>query len=150
MVVSETFADAIALHAHPNQVRLASDWLRRCCSEAEVPADQNDRLELCLNEVIANIIAHGGESALACAMELRLEVTQLDTGGEATLVVADSGIEFNPFAGDIKVGATSLAEVEPGGLGLLMLQRFSDARSYRRLNGRNVIALTVTWPPRRC
>ncbi len=148
MLAAETYAEVTALHAHPSQVRLVSEWLRRCCSEADVPADQNDRLELCLNEVIANVIAHGGEAARACAMELRLEVTQHDGSGEATLVMVDSGIEFNPFAGEIKIGATSLAEVEPGGLGLLMLQRFSDSRAYRRLNGRNEISLTVIWPPR--
>ncbi len=114
-----------------------------------VPADQIFRLDLCLNEALANVISHGGESAAAIPVLLWLGVKSDHGDAEATLTIADAGVPFNPLTATGKVQPHSLAEAEPGGLGLTMISSFSDEIGYRFHQGKNHLTLTVRWPQAR-
>ena len=130
---------------HPGEVRRASTWLGKVCLERKVPADQFARLEACLNEVLANIIDYGGAIALEFPISLRLEVGRNKVGGEATLTVGDSGAAFDPLASLLKPRPQSLADAEPGGLGLLMIRSLADKLSYGHSEGRNRLSMGVSW-----
>ncbi len=130
---------------HPGEVRRASTWLGKACLERRVPADQFARLEACLNEVLANIIAHGGAIALEFPIGLRLEVRRDQVGSEATLTACDSGAAFDPLASLLKPRPQSLADAEPGGLGLLMIRSIADKLSYGHSEGRNRFSMGVSW-----
>ena len=130
---------------HPGEVRRASTWLGKVCLERQVPADQFARLEACLNEVLANIIAYGGAKALEFPIGLRLEVRRNQGGSEATLTVCDSGAAFDPLASCLKPKPQSLADAEPGGLGLVMIRSIADKLSYGNSEGRNRLQMGVGW-----
>lgn len=100
---------------------------------------------LSLNEVLANVILHGGANALSSPVGLRMEVAADAKGGKAGVTVSDAGIAFNPLSVAEKPLPRTLAEAAPGGLGLVMIRRFSDWLDYRREDGRNHLTFGTHW-----
>lgn len=135
----------LSIGADADEAGRASAWLETVCLEHKVPAEQIGRLDLCLNEAIANIIAHGGPTALSSPVQLHFSVHHRENANEARLTVADAGIAFDPLAYQPKPRPKILAEAEPGGLGLMMMRSFTDDMSYRYSEGRNQTTFTVRW-----
>jgi serine/threonine-protein kinase RsbW len=138
--------DELSLRAEAEEVRHASDWLAGCGRAHGLPAEQMGRLELSLNEVFANILAHGGPGATVAPVILRLEIQGDAVAGSASLTVSDAGVPFNPLALDPGTRPQTLEEAEPGGLGLIMLRRFSERLAYHYDAGRNHLSFSVAWP----
>lgn len=59
------------------------------------------------------------------------------------MTVADYGLPFNPAAFVSRTAPASLAEAEPGGLGLVMIHSNADRMSYAQIQGRNEFKFTV-------
>lgn len=136
---------SIAIRASADDVRLASSWLEQACCELAVPADQIFRLDLCLNEALANIIAHGGPSAHAAPVTLALNSGADADDAYATLSLSDAGKPFNPLLASARAPAQTLADATPGGLGLTMIANYSDQLGYAFRDGYNLLTLTVRW-----
>lgn len=135
----------LAIRAVADDVRPASNWLAQSCEERGVPASQILRLDLCLNEVLANVIAYGGDHALECPVSLRLEVGGEAQTHHASVTVRDSGTAFDATAAPLGSRPLTLDEAEPGGLGLLMMRELSDALTYRHDSGQNELTFSVHW-----
>lgn len=135
----------LAISAVADDVRPASNWLAQSCEARGVPAAQILRLDLCLNEALANVIAHGGEQALASPVQLRLEVSGDAQAHRASVTVRDSGPDFDPTVAPLGSRPLTLEEAEPGGLGLLMMRELSDALTYRHDSGQNELTFSVHW-----
>ncbi len=130
---------ALEVPADLSVLRRASAWLEGQAAEWGIPEDIVPRLDLCLNEVIANCVTHGGPDVLDAPLDLRLSMATSHTQCLVTLSVADSGRAFDPTSAEPKARATSLAEATPGGLGLLMMRQNASRLAYRRTVGRNHI-----------
>ena len=135
----------LTIRAHVAEFRRASAWLEAAGSERGVPADQRGRLDVCLNEALANVIAYGGATALAAPVQVRLEVRSDPPAGEAAVTVVDAGMAFDPLTYLPKPAPATLAEAEPGGLGVLLMRSFSDGLSYHHGDGRNRLTFRVRW-----
>lgn len=133
----------LTIRAEAGEVRRASLWLESTGKAFDLPAEQVARLELCLNEALANVIAHGGPGALVAPVQLQLT---LDLGAaRAVLQLIDGGIAFDPLTHQSAPRAQSLDDIEPGGLGLIMMRESVDEIAYRREGGCNHLAFTVRW-----
>jgi anti-sigma regulatory factor (Ser/Thr protein kinase) len=137
----------LAIRAVVDDMRPASAWLEQSCEAWGVPPPQILRLDLCLNEALANVVAHGGDAALGCPVSLRLELSVEDQTHRASVTVQDGGTAFDATAEQLKPRPLTLAEAEPGGLGLLMMREFADVLSYRRNAGQNELTFSVHWSP---
>ncbi|MFZ4624811.1 MAG: ATP-binding protein [Rhodoferax sp.] len=137
-------ADLI-IQADGPATRLASAWLARQASEFEVPASEVDRLELCLNEALVNIISHSAPVTLKAPVHLVLQVECHAGTGTATVTVSDAGPRFDSTLASPPNRPASLAEAKPGGLGLLLIRSFSDHLGYRYSNGHNHLKFGVRW-----
>ena len=124
----------------------ASAWLAQACAEHGVPPEQVYRLDTCLTEVLANVIAHGGEGALAAPVALTLCLEEAGNECHATLGIADCGRPFDPLAHQAAPRAATLDEATPGGLGLTMIRNFSDHQDYTYRDRRNCLTLRFCWP----
>ncbi|HET7729873.1 MAG TPA: ATP-binding protein [Usitatibacter sp.] len=130
------------------EVRRASEWLETACRGHEVPQAVVDRLMLCLNEVLANVIIHGGESARSAPIRLVLEVA-LDQGqGKAGVTVSDAGTAFDPRSVPARSLPRTLEEASVGGRGLVLIRRCSDWLDYHHEGGRNHLTFGACWEPR--
>lgn len=135
----------LAVQASGEDARAASAWLEQAGGERGVPAEQLFRLDLCLNEAMANIIDHGGASARAAPVFLALAVGADGAQGHAELTISDAGLAFNPLAAAVREPAQSLAEAVPGGLGLGLMRSSSDRLGYEFRGGRNHLSFFIHW-----
>ena len=145
--VSSQLAE-LTIRADSVEVRRASEWLDAACQRRDVPPATAERLALCLNEVLANIIIHGGSSALSAPIELALEVTGDPGSGTAGVTVSDRGTPFDPLSIPTRVSPKTLEEASVGGLGLVMIRRCSDWLDYRNEDGRNRLVFGIRWNSR--
>lgn len=138
---------SLEIHPDPLEFRRASSWLRQSGAALAVPDAQIDRLELCLNEVLANLVEHGGEATAQHPIQLLLEAVPPAGGCGAQLVVSDRGEPFDSGQAGIKAIPCSLDEASPGGLGLRLVKAFSDGVAYRVVDGRNELRISMHWTP---
>jgi serine/threonine-protein kinase RsbW len=139
----ETLTLSVQPSAH--EMRRCSSWLTESCEKEAVPPGPTGKLELCLNEVLANLIEHVGAARFSRPVDLALELADCGDRRLATLTVIDDGPAFDPLSVTRAPLPRSLQEAEPGGLGLLLVRRFMDERSYQRAEGRNVLKLGIYW-----
>jgi anti-sigma regulatory factor (Ser/Thr protein kinase) len=137
----------LTIRADTWDARRASVWLESVALAQKVPPEQIVRLDHCLDEALANVITHGGPAALASPVRLQFGVRCSQGTCRAELSVADAGVAFDPSCSLLESTPrpATLAEAEPGGLGLLMIRNFADDLSYRRSEGRNHLTITVSW-----
>jgi sigma-B regulation protein RsbU (phosphoserine phosphatase) len=148
-VVSEpsvpAHVDELTIDASGAEIRRASEWLGAACHQHAVPHAVADRLVLCLNEVLANVITHGGEAALCAPIRLLLTLGPGDEGGEASVTVADAGTPFDPTSAPPKPLPRTLDEASAGGRGLVMIRHCSDWLRYRHEEGFNRLTYGARW-----
>lgn len=143
---TDTQVETLAIAASGDEIRRACEWLAAALRQRDVPDPQVECLELALHEVLANVLAHGGSAARAEPIRIRIEVRENATTGEVHVKVRDAGIPFDPTGAPEHTPAKTLAEVQPGGLGLPLIRRCSDSMSYRREGGRNHFMFGARWP----
>jgi serine/threonine-protein kinase RsbW len=115
--------------------RLAA-WVAEQAAELGLEGRQLYAIELCLEEVVANLLLHAEPSGEApIAVTVRLETAPL------RLVVEDDATPFDPTAATALPRGQTLEEVGAGGLGLALVQSFSAWREYAREAGRNRLVL---------
>lgn len=128
-----------------SELRQASAWLNEHGSKHDIPAEQLDRLDLFLNESLANVVDHGGTTALASSIHLHFDLTQSAAFNEATITISDAGIAFDPLAHVPRPAPQSLDEAKPGGLGIPMIRSLADDLRYQYHDNHNHLAFTVRW-----
>jgi len=134
-----------SIRVDSSDAQRASTWLGAAGSARGIPADPLLRLDLCVTEALANVIAHGGAGASASPIHLRLDVRCGASGGAASVTVSDAGIAFDPLEAPPKARTRTLVEAEVGGYGLLLMARFADALDYFYSEGRNHLTIHVRW-----
>jgi anti-sigma regulatory factor (Ser/Thr protein kinase) len=134
---------ALTIGADSQEARRASQWLASTCRELAVPQEQVDRLALCLEEVLANIITHGGEAARSEPVYVQLEVEPREGDRAARVTVSDAGTAFDPLSAPMAPPPRSLAEALPRGMGLGIIRQCS--LGYRRQGGRNHLTFGANW-----
>ncbi len=137
--------DELTIGADGAEVRRASEWLDTTCRQHDVPQALVERLVICLNEVLANVITHGGRTALAAPIRLLLEIRFDQDGSKASVTVSDAGMAFDPLSVPKRMSPKSLAEAAPGGLGLVMIRRCADWLHYRHEDGHNHLTFGTRW-----
>jgi anti-sigma regulatory factor (Ser/Thr protein kinase) len=108
--------------------------------------DDRSRAAIVLEELITNLIKYGYQNrAVAGAAEVGLLLEE----GRLTLELIDDGCAFDPFAAAEPDLSRPLEARLPGGLGLQIVRLLTESRHYNRVNGRNVMRLTlaVSHPP---
>jgi anti-sigma regulatory factor (Ser/Thr protein kinase) len=137
--------DELTITANGAEVRRATEWLAATCRRRDVPQAPVERLALCLHEVLANVITHGGRTALAAPIRMLLEVSLDRKGSKASVTVTDAGMAFDPLSVPNRVLPKTLAEASSSGLGLVMIRRCADWLDYRRENGHNHLTFGARW-----
>jgi anti-sigma regulatory factor (Ser/Thr protein kinase) len=141
----QTPAADLQIDASADGVSRASLWLEQTAGRLALPEAELLRLDLCLNEALANVISHGNPAALASPILVRFDLRQDGDFNVATVTVSDAGPAFDAASAPLKPRPRTLAEAEPGGLGLLMIRSFSDDQHYHYGEGRNHLGFSVRW-----
>ena len=137
--------DELTIGATAEDSRRASDWLDRSCRQRGVPQAQVERLALCLEEALANVIAHGGKSALAEPITLRLDVALDRRLNSVSVMVSDAGAAFDPLSAPCRPPPKTLDEALPHGMGLGIIRRTCNFLHYHHADGRNHLTIGMRW-----
>jgi anti-sigma regulatory factor (Ser/Thr protein kinase) len=108
-------------------VRVAP-WVGALATEYDISDERRFAIELCLEEVLSNIVRHGyrGEPGHAFTVDF------VRLGEDLVFVVEDNAQPFEPAQpGDAIPG--DLNTIIPGGQGLRLLYRFAGSVKYEQL-----------------
>jgi serine/threonine-protein kinase RsbW len=95
-------------------------------------------LQIIVEELVTNVIDYGGVPAGEHAVRVDLSAE----GGELLIRLTDRGAEYNPLLRE-DPDVTLPAEQRPiGGLGVHFCKKLTDAQSYARVDGQNVLTLS--------
>lgn len=111
-------------------------WLHDACEEWDVNADISNKLDMCAEEIYANIMFYAYPDK---AGDIEAELKKSETG--IILEFRDDGIEYNPLEKpDPDIGLPP--EERPiGGLGVYMVKEMTDEIYYKRENNKNILTL---------
>jgi len=133
-------AGAHTMHVHANVFpadratpRAATAWLRSVMRGLS-PARLDDA-ELCLDELVTNVIRYAWDDPAGHEVAVRVERTE----NELTVTIEDDGRPFNPLQAPIPPPAHSLDEAIPGGRGLMLVKAIAPRLDYERRDGRNQV-----------
>src|SRR5262249_27474399 len=100
-------------------------------------------VELVLEETLMNLIHHAFDQPGQATIELSVNIAP----DEITLRFEDTGIAFDPRDVPAPTRPTSLADVVPGGLGLMLVRKRARSLHYERRGSRNCVTVTVARHP---
>lgn len=96
-------------------------------------------VELVLEETLMNVIWHAFRDDAKHDIELRVRIDP-----EAIeMHFEDDGIAFDPLQAAEPTLPASIDEAVPGGLGLMLVRKFSRSIAYQRRDERNHLTITV-------
>ena len=98
-------------------------------------------LNLILEELFANVVAHGGGRGMKDVAAVRLKS---ETDGGVAVEFADRGAAFDPAAAPAPNLGAPLGERQAGGLGLHFVRSLARIVEYRRRDGWNHLKLRLT------
>jgi anti-sigma regulatory factor (Ser/Thr protein kinase) len=120
-------AEQLTLRSRLSDMAQLPPWIEGLASRHGIPSDIQFGVELCLEEVVSNVIRHGYGEAEDRPVIVRF-VMPHDRYFE--FVVEDEAPQFNPL------GATDLKALDPeddariGGQGIRLLREFANAVEY--------------------
>jgi serine/threonine-protein kinase RsbW len=106
-------------------------WIDDIAREAGLGPDIVFKLQMCAEELLANVIRHGGSSDLEVWVAIRF------SGRALELTIEDNGQPFDVTAATPRKIDRPLDVTEPGGLGIGLVHRFSDGLTYKHSGDRN-------------
>ncbi len=122
----------------------AGQWIEALGDAERLPQQQCYGIQLCIEELLTNIVRHGGGAwrtgeadQAGPATSLTIEIRISREGEATTVVVEDDGKPFDVAAAPVQRVRGPLDAVEPGGLGILLIKQFSSGLTYDRSGGRN-------------
>ncbi len=94
-------------------------------------------VNLILDEVCTNIFEYNQENE-----DLFIKITATCKDNLLQMTIKDNGIPFEPTAVAAPDTRLPLEKREAGGLGLMLVKRYTDTLSYKRVKGLNQTTLT--------
>lgn len=121
------------------------------CTAERLPDDVAWRLRVALDEIVANIVAHGTAGGPRAPVApgrspLGLDVWFHRDGPVVEVTVADDGAPFDPLAYPDPPVTLPLESRQPGGLGIALVKALMDDVRYERTT-RNVLTIRKRIDP---
>jgi serine/threonine-protein kinase RsbW len=113
----------------------ARTWLLGRCAELRVVPALTLRLEVVVEEVVANVTAYGGKPPPTIEIGLAFDAACVE------LTFEDNGVAFDPTVAPAPSLDQDVVHRELGGLGIPILRGLMDDVRYSRHDGRNHLIL---------
>lgn len=121
-----------------------NDLLREVFARAGTVRSVSDDLKLCLNEAVANVMAHG---QTAVSANLRIDVHFIAAETRATAYVDDNCVHFDPLKYPLTAPMNGLRHARIGGFGIALIRATASSLRWQALgeNG-NRFSITCELP----
>ena len=127
-------SSSITLQAEVSELERLNRWIESLCAHDRIPPPLAFRVDLCLTEVVTNVInyAYPAEPVPREATPRELAVHCFFSPEELVFELVDHGIGFDPTAYVLPAPPTSLEDAEIGGRGLRLVRQYVGSMRYRR------------------
>jgi len=129
--------------AGPDFVLTAARWLQSLGEQFHFSHDDQYRMDLCLEELVTNIVNHSDAQYANQPIELHAFIND----HSVTLSFVDQCAPFDPLSLPPPAVAETLEEFKIGGQGVHLVREFSDACRYERSDNRNKLELEFKLTP---
>ena len=131
------------------EIQSAARWIESIASELGLPDPQAFAMQLCLEELMSNIVQHGRSPStpwpqIDSKKPLSISVTVKTLADRITMTVEDDGRPFNIAQAAGKVIDQPLQKVQPGGLGIHLIKSFASNLEYSRTETGNRVIVELT------
>jgi len=140
--VTPAAALRVALPARSASLHELLERFTAFAKQARLPAAIRREIHLALDEIVSNIINHGGDGR----RERRFEVDVALEAGVVRVTVVDDGRPFDPLSAPKPAIDAPLADRPIGGLGVYLVRELMDRIEYTRRNGRNHLRMERRLP----
>jgi serine/threonine-protein kinase RsbW len=138
-----TAEDQLNLRSRMSELAQLLPWIERLASRYTISADTRFAINLCLEEVLSNIIRHGYSGKPDHSIAVRFASPRKD---HFVFVVEDDAPHFNPVDAPELPPLSSEGELRDdtpiGGQGLRLLRRFADAIEYQATPTGNQLSIS--------
>jgi anti-sigma regulatory factor (Ser/Thr protein kinase) len=118
----------------------AAKWVDQIATEQNLPSDKTYALRVCAEEVLTNIVRHGGLPSPQIEITIGLYPDRIE------LIVEDDGKPFDVSASTPRRVGQPLEDATIGGLGIQLINSFSDRLSYSRAIEKNRVVVEFILP----
>lgn len=130
-------------------ITAASAWVERIAASLSLPGQLTFSMQVCLEELMSNIVRHGGAHSFSTAFPtgtdednpLSISVDIDILADRIAMTIEDNGRPFDVEKAPAKVVDRPLDQVRPGGLGINLIKNFSHKIEYRRTAAGNRVTV---------
>jgi len=131
------------------EISSAASWIESIASELDLPASQAFAMQVCLEELMSNIVRYGGSPPtpwpqIDSKNTLSISVTVTSLADRITMTIEDNGRPFDVAQAPGKVIDEPLCKVQLGGLGIHLIKSFADNLTYSRTKTGNRVIVEFT------
>jgi len=138
---NDTTGERLNLRSRMSELAQLPPWIERLASRHAISASTQFAMNLCLEEVLSNIIRHGYSGNPDHSIAVHFASPRDDY---FVFVVEDEAPPFNPVDGPEPPALNPLDEIHIGGQGIRLLRRFADALEYRATPTGNRLRISFT------
>lgn len=117
----------LTLRSRMAELELVPQWITALASEYAIPANIQYAMNLCLEEILSNIIRHGYGNQPDRVIVIRFVPAQ---DKSCFLVIDDEAPRFNPLAAQENPVEETLDGTRIGGLGIRLVRGFAASLEY--------------------
>ena len=114
-----------------------SEFMESVCEELELDMHQSMKLQLVIEEMMANVIFYAYPEGTSADITLTAE----SDGKELTFVLSDTGKPFDPTAKEDADTEINPMDREQGGMGILIVKNIMNEVSYQRFGEENRLTM---------
>jgi anti-sigma regulatory factor (Ser/Thr protein kinase) len=138
-----TAPDGLRVNNDLSELARIAAWVDAWARSQRLPDHVAERLHLCSEEAVTNIIMHAYADGASHPISLNLQ----RAGDTVALEIEDDGSAFDPRQRPAPQPLRGLENAHIGGWGIHIIRRFSDEMHYRRADARNRLTLVFRLSP---
>jgi serine/threonine-protein kinase RsbW len=124
---SDQIEERLTLHSRLSDIAQLPVWIESIASRYSVPSQTHYAMDLCLEEVLVNIIRHGYGREADFPIRVCFKIPR---PGDYLFIVEDDAPRFNPLEVPELPAIDADEEMHLGGQGIRLLRRFANTLNY--------------------
>jgi len=130
----------VSLHYDLQEIARLAEFVKLMASELSWSDLLTGKVNLVLEEAVANIVNHSEPSSA----DDKIEVKIITADAGVILEISDRGPRFDPIASAPEVDITLPVEARSvGGLGLFLINQMSESVTYEYINRQNILRIQI-------
>jgi serine/threonine-protein kinase RsbW len=123
-----TTEERLTLCSQLSELSQVPPWIERLASQHAIPGETQFAMDLCLEEVLSNIIRHGYSGQTDRPMTVRFTTPRK---GYFVFVIEDEAPFFNPLTAPELPAIGAIEDTRVGGQGIRLVRRFANQIEYQ-------------------